>query len=103
MARFAWLALSVLSMIGCDCGGRDRDRPGDGGRDAAVPDGALRDAPPPADADCAERVVCAGSCCRAGERCYLDTCIPDLGPCTTNEECVSDSYCAEDMTCVPYG
>ncbi len=48
-------------------------------------------------------LACAGACCLGGERCYLDTCVPDLGTCATNEECASDAYCAGDGTCVPYG
>jgi hypothetical protein len=96
MRRFAFFALVLL---GCDCG--DGRSGGDGGPPDAGPD-----APVGFDADRAdacEGLLCGAGCCEDGERCYMVTCIPDLGTCATNEDCVSDSYCAGDGTCVPYG
>ncbi|MCA9688467.1 MAG: hypothetical protein KC636_02590, partial [Myxococcales bacterium] len=40
--------------------------------------------------------------CPANYLCWDDVCIPDLGPCETNDDCPGDSYC-DDGTCVPYG
>jgi hypothetical protein len=67
--------------------------------DAHVPDGGVI----PTDSGLACANPCASTCCESDDRCYLDTCIPDLGPCTVNDDCASDSYCAADGTCVPYG
>lgn len=47
--------------------------------------------------------MCAETSCERGERCFMETCVPKLGACESNEDCVSDSYCADDGTCVPYG
>ncbi len=118
MRRFASSALVLFFFSGCDCSPRpagcasDRDcGPGlvcrdglcvgapDAGSDAFVPP---RDAFVPPDAGCAT-TVCGGECCDAGDRCFADTCVPELGPCAANDECASDSYCAADGTCVPYG
>lgn len=35
--------------------------------------------------------------------CKYDECLPDLGPCTTNDDCPGDSYCDQDGICIPYG
>src|SRR5690606_10387045 len=85
-----------------ECAGRCLDgvcvaAPDDGGADidAFVPR-------PDAHMSCSG-ITCGGECCDAGDRCYLDACVPDLGTCAANAECVSDSYRAEDGTCVPYG
>lgn len=68
---------------------------GDAAMDGAASDGATSDA----------SAMDAGPCsaCRAYERCFAETCVPRLGTCASNDDCVGDSYCAEDMTCVPYG
>ncbi len=118
------LALAAALACGCECSppetvGCESDLDCTGGarcvdRECRLPmemDASVgSDASAPSDAGgadggaCrADELACAGACCRAGERCFLDTCIPDLGPCATNEECASDSYCAADGTCVPYG
>jgi len=67
-------------------------------------DGAMPDTRPPMDAPgCADaEVSCGASCCGAGEICRFDSCVSDLGPCTTNDDCWGDSYC-EEGRCVPYG
>ena len=43
---------------------------------------------------------CGG--CPEGFICKYDTCLPDLGPCTTNDDCPGDSYCDMDGICIPY-
>jgi hypothetical protein len=51
----------------------------------------------------APRVECGTECCAAGDRCFEGTrCIPDLGTCTTSDECSSDSRCVSGV-CVPWG
>lgn len=44
---------------------------------------------------------CGG--CPENFLCKYDTCIPDLGPCVTYDDCPGDSYCDADGQCVPYG
>ena len=110
--RILVAALLVLA-AGCDCSGegdcatRDDCLPGMAciERTCVFPDGGEpRDGGPVADAGCRDgETVCAGACCRSGDRCFMAVCIPDLGTCASNEECASDSYCADDGTCVPYG
>ncbi len=116
MHRLAWSSLFLLLMSGCECGTRPPSgctsddecvggtcvdgecvaRPdGGGGTDAFVP---RPDGQPPCTG-----LSCGGECCESGDRCYLETCVPDLGTCAANDECASDSYCATDGTCVPYG
>ncbi|MCY0989643.1 hypothetical protein OV203_21070 [Nannocystis sp. ILAH1] len=34
--------------------------------------------------------------------CKYETCIPDLGPCVTHDDCPGDSYCDADGVCIPY-
>jgi len=52
-------------------------------------------------------IACGGMCCRTGQACYLDTCIADVGSCTTSDDCPGDTYCATDAPggpiCVPFG
>ncbi len=62
----------------------------DGADDAAV------DTNPPCEA------MCGGACCESGEVCWESLCIPDLGACTDNDGCWSDSRCV-DGVCVPFG
>lgn len=45
----------------------------------------------------------AGCDCPANFKCKYDTCIPDLGTCTTHDDCPGDSYCDPDGECIPYG
>ncbi|MGE3633540.1 MAG: hypothetical protein AB7P00_26805, partial [Sandaracinaceae bacterium] len=53
---------------------------------------------------CPRDRVCADVCCALGELCYAGAeCIPDLGPCTIDDDCASDAYCAAEGICVPYG
>lgn len=44
---------------------------------------------------------CGG--CPEGFICKYEQCLPDLGPCTTNDDCPGDSYCDMDGQCIPYG
>lgn len=58
---------------------------------------------------------CSESSCESIERCaapadgshadgsHADASVPDLGVCESHDDCLSDSYCADDRTCVPYG
>lgn len=130
MRRFpsAPLALSAAALgamvviSGCDCAGEmDRacdtsgdcrggvcvdgrcvDSDGGGGADdGGGSDGAV-DAGDAGAAACDSGIVCAGACCGAGERCAHATCVPDLGPCASHDDCTGDSYCDADMRCTPY-
>lgn len=74
-------------------------RTADAGVDAAGMDVPGLDAP---DAAC-ETLSCGGACCRAGERCASDTCVPTIGACATNDDCTGDSYCDAEGQCTPYG
>ncbi|HJL19424.1 MAG TPA: VCBS repeat-containing protein [Sandaracinaceae bacterium LLY-WYZ-13_1] len=112
------VSLLLVSLTGCECSeesgcltrddcppgwacldGMCVEPPDAGGEDAATP--PPRDAGVP-DAGC-DGPVCGGACCEVGERCFMEACVPDLGACEANDDCVSDSYCAADGTCVPYG
>ena len=54
------------------------------------------------DAGC-PNVECGGFCCAPAQICGLGTtCVREQPPCTTNDECLFDSYCANGV-CVPYG
>lgn len=44
-----------------------------------------------------------GCDCPPNFKCKYDTCIPDLGTCTTHDDCPGDSYCDSDGECIPYG
>ena len=44
---------------------------------------------------------CGG--CPVGFFCKYEQCLPDLGPCATNDDCPGDSYCDVDGVCIPYG
>ncbi|RLB52434.1 MAG: hypothetical protein DRJ42_14880 [Deltaproteobacteria bacterium] len=71
--------------------------------DAAPDMGADAVTPDSGDAGCSTGIVCGGTCCETGARCYMDACVPELGACVDNDGCASDSYCAADGSCVPYG
>ena len=124
----AWLRSLVSLFIvvlatGCDCSGSVTGCSSDGEcevtetcrdgvcvprPDGSVPeeDGGPRpDGAPPADGGAClpgEERCGPRACCGAGEICRFDACVSDLGPCTTNDDCWGDSYCAEGR-CVPYG
>ncbi len=44
---------------------------------------------------------CGG--CPANFICKYEQCLPNLGPCATNDDCPGDSYCDIDGQCIPYG
>ncbi|MGE0790109.1 MAG: FG-GAP repeat domain-containing protein [Sandaracinaceae bacterium] len=107
----ALLALVLAS--GCDCAGSD-EHPCTSQRDCDAPmicvDGLCVDAPdggPLADGSAPEVDAAVetdgGPCGPACRRCRFDTCVPDLGTCTTNDDCPGDSYCSADGECIPYG
>jgi len=54
------------------------------------------------DAGC-PTVACGATCCAPGEYCALGTtCAKEQPPCTTNDDCLFDSYCNAGQ-CVPFG
>ncbi|HTM19574.1 MAG TPA: hypothetical protein VL172_03670 [Kofleriaceae bacterium] len=72
----------LFGFAGCDCGGN----PGGNGSDAGIDGGG-----------------CA-TACTDGEVCRYDTCVPNPEPCTTDVDCVADTYCDETtMECLPWG
>jgi hypothetical protein len=78
--------------------GGDGDGDGDADGDADA-DGADGDA----DSGCAPgETPCSGTCCATDQRCRVDACFDDLGTCTTDDDCWSDSWC-EAGVCIPYG
>jgi len=130
-SSLAWRALSVLVSLGlalgasaCDCAGpptRSCRTTGDctgaevcvdgmcvpttrsdGGLDAPAmgPDAPREDA-----LDCP--LACGAACCRTGQACYRDTCVPGGATCASTDDCAGDTYCASDAPggpiCVPYG
>jgi len=69
--------------------------------DAGAFDGALPDAGRADTAGCT--TPCAAACCEEGELCVADACLPDLGECTTSDDCSEDSFCDADLgRCIPY-
>jgi hypothetical protein len=71
------------------------------------------------DASSCRGAMCGTACCRTGELCRYDQCLPDLGRCTPTSgdgggagdaatdggaaSCPSDSYCDSMGFCTPYG
>jgi len=55
------------------------------------------------DAGCPAPRECQNTCCPVGEICGLGVaCVREQPPCTTNDECLFDSYCNGGV-CIPYG
>ena len=55
------------------------------------------------DAGCPTAQTCGSLCCPVGEVCALElACAHEQPPCTTNDDCLFDSYCL-DGQCIPYG
>ncbi len=54
------------------------------------------------DAGCPTERECAAACCAVGETCRFDRCFESPGPCTTSDDCWTDSYC-DGGICVPFG
>ncbi|MCB9565914.1 MAG: VCBS repeat-containing protein [Myxococcales bacterium] len=46
--------------------------------------------------------MCGDEICPGNFICKYDTCIPDLGSCNDYDDCPGDSYCDDDMQCIPY-
>ncbi|AKT43722.1 FG-GAP repeat domain-containing protein [Chondromyces crocatus] len=46
---------------------------------------------------------CGGEFCPQSFICRYDTCIPNLGSCSTHDDCPGDSYCDANGECIPYG
>jgi hypothetical protein len=114
------LGLLTSLLAGCDCAGPDRRCSGSSdcdGTDVCVDgtcvpptDAPRSDAGPPPfdggpiDAGCPSAAVCGSSCCAAGDRCALSTCIDDFGTCASTDDCPGDTYCDASLGfCVPYG
>ena len=51
---------------------------------------------------CASGITCNNVCCGAGQVCAFKTCIPKQGACTSDKDCINDSYCYNGM-CIPWG
>lgn len=82
-----FLSLLLLTVApACDC---NNNNPGTGDVDAAGPD--------------APTGPCNGQVCPGGFLCRYDTCVPNLGTCTGNDDCPGDSYCDDNGDCLPYG
>lgn len=47
---------------------------------------------------------CGDGCCPEDQICFeqTQTCVPDLGACTSNDDCDDDSFCPEQGVCVPF-
>jgi hypothetical protein len=70
----------------------------DGGADGPADEGGTPDGP----ATDACVTACGSGCCTAAEVCVDGACHTNLGDCTTDGECQSDSHCVEHH-CIPYG
>lgn len=56
-----------------------------------------------AESACEDAVPCGDACCRSDEVCAAgDLCVPAQAPCTDNDDCQHDTFCA-DGACTPYG
>ena len=51
---------------------------------------------------CASGVTCNKLCCAAGQVCRFNTCVAKQGPCTSDKDCINDSYC-HNGECIPWG
>jgi hypothetical protein len=90
-----------------DLGGADAGPPDDlGGFDAG--EGGVGDIPPvmldrPMPVDTGP-TACSAAGCPTGQVCVDEVCLPDHGPCTSNDDCRNDSRCATPANrCVPFG
>lgn len=105
-----WIAAlaALLWTTGCSCGGGEGGPSVDGGPndatvvDGAVSDGAVGDGAVGDDAGADASVTCAPAC-TGSARCRFGSCVPDLGTCTTFDDCPGDAYCSADGECLPYG
>lgn len=51
---------------------------------------------------CISGVSCGGACCATGQICAYNTCIDDQGSCTSDKDCIDDTYC-DNGKCIPWG
>jgi hypothetical protein len=120
MLRAVFVLSLALLATGCDCsggGGQPCSSNADCGegetcrdgrcmpaRDAGADDaGEASDAGADASRCAISETACGRTeCCGAGELCRFDSCISDLGECTTSDTCWGDSYCSSGR-CIPYG
>ncbi len=94
MTRLAFpCALLSVVLIACGSSGGGGEGP-----DAAAPVADAGVADPDSSVG-----WCDGVLCPTGFLCRYDTCVPDLGTCSNNDDCPGDSYCDANGDCVPYG
>ena len=51
---------------------------------------------------CASGVTCNNTCCDTGQVCRFNACVPKPGPCTSDKDCINDTYCYNGE-CIPWG
>ena len=51
---------------------------------------------------CASKISCGSVCCKSGQFCMFNTCIDKQAPCTSDKDCINDSYCHNGL-CIPWG
>ncbi len=102
-----WFLLLGVIAVGCTCGGPQPGH-GDGGdsdaRQDARSDGGL-DASVDGGGDAGEGGLACGAAgmCPMGQFCFMAQCVPDRGPCATNDDCRNDTFCATGaLRCTPY-
>lgn len=79
-------------------GGSGGTEAGTGGTDAGTGGSILMDSGSDGPTSCGST-----NDCPKGTLCKYQVCIPNLGTCSTNDDCPGDSYCDTDGICVPYG
>ena len=116
---YSLLALCLAGLAGCGggevlqhCGSSDECPAGQRCVDGActpTPSDAGDGALTPADGAqlteagaCASGVTCNKICCAKGHLCLFNTCVAKQGPCTSDKDCINDSYC-HNGECVPWG
>ena len=100
MGRYICVCALAVGVLSCD---GDVMSGGDGATagDAASSDGSAN---PGDGADKREAAPgsCPGTPCAKGSVCFKGACLPDLGPCKGDDDCINDSFCHQGR-CVPYG
>ncbi|MEZ4225889.1 MAG: VCBS repeat-containing protein [Polyangiaceae bacterium] len=94
--------------LGASCsaseGGGAKPSGGTGGGSAGAADAQGTGGSITVDAGSDSPTSCTGASeCPKGTLCKYELCIPNLGKCTTHDDCPGDSYCDADGTCIPYG
>lgn len=100
----ASLLFCGLILTGVGCGSENGHTPHDGSdlEDIDPGEDGIADVIIDRPEDCSDPCGPESICCLPGEKCRYDTCVPDLGPCETDADCLWDSYC-DDGECIPYG